>query len=126
MAITKLWAGSSTPLTELPSPISVKPSMEIIWSENTGRAQSGANKATMIGDVVAEKITYAIEWDMLTATEFSLITSKLKAGFFYFDIGTSAPSSPSKFYRSEISYKIQQITASDLRYRNVAVSVIQQ
>lgn len=123
---------SGSPFTDsdkLPSPIKCKPSFEPIWSENTGRAQSGTNKAKMIGDVIAEKRTYQVEWDMLTPAEFNIIKTKLKLGFFYFGIGTTASAATSavgSYYRSEISSDFEQITASDYRYRNVAVSIIEQ
>ena len=47
---------------ELPSPTDLKRSDEQIWSENTGRAQSGANKAKMIGDSITGKKTVALTW----------------------------------------------------------------
>lgn len=78
-----IYAGTSaTGMTLLPSPTDLKPSKELIWSENTGRAQSGSNKAKMIGDVVAEKTTYNIEWGVLTQSQLNTITSHLTAGFF--------------------------------------------
>lgn len=118
----------------LPSPISVLPSIEQIWSENTGRAQSGNNAAQMVGDFVAEKHTYAVTWDMLTQTEFNKITTLLTTGFFYFGLGTVDTENASNnvppvgavtYYRSEISYELLQV-GSDLRYRNVKTSIIEQ
>jgi hypothetical protein len=118
----------------LPSPISVTPTIEQIWDENTGRAQSGSNSAMMIGDVIAEKHTYAVVWDMLTQTEFDKITTLLPTGFFYFGLGTVdtensnnnvPPSGAVTYYRSEISYELLQV-GSTLRYRNIKVSIIEQ
>lgn len=120
MSVMKLYAGSSTPLTLLPSPVSVQITREQIWSEDTGRAQSGANQAEMIGTSVAEKMTYAIKWGVLTSAQLSVITTNLPKGFFYF--GT-ANNSTTKFYRSEITYDIVQ--ADDIYYKDVSVSVIQ-
>ena len=120
MAVMKLYAGTSTPLTLLPSPVSVQITHEQIWSEDTGRAQSGANQAEMIGTSVAEKLTDNIKWGVLDSTDVSTITSKMPKGFFYF--GESA-SSTTKYYRSEITYDIVQ--ADDVYYKDVSVSVIQ-
>ena len=124
-----LYAGTSANgVVLLPSPVEVKPSHEIIWSENTGRAQSGANQAKMIGDVVAQKKTYAIKWGIIDGTDFSTITGKLTAGFFYFAMATSLASAKSNavpYYRSEIAYEVLQV-GSTVYYKDVTVSVIQQ
>lgn len=125
MSIMRIWAGDSTPLTELPSPVSLKPSYETIWSEDTGRAQSGTNKAKMIGSVVASKRTYAIKWGILSYSEFEQVKSLLHSGFFYFGIGTSSPSDPEKFYRSEISVDVIQ-AGDTIYYKDASVSVIEQ
>ena len=123
MAVMKIWAGS--PLTALPSPVSLKPSHEIIWSEDTGRAQSGENKAKMIGSVVDTKITYEIKWGIISASDLQTIKSYLHSGFFYFGVGETAPSSPKKFYRSNIVYEVLQV-GSSVYYKDVQVSVIEQ
>lgn len=129
MAITTLYAGSTSTFTsanKLPSPSDLKVSIEQIWSEDTGRAQSGTNKAEMIGDSIAGKHTYAIEWGMLDSTEFSTVTSLLTRGFFYFGLGDSStpPSTPGKYYRSEIQYAMIQ-AGSDTYYKGVTVQVIE-
>ena len=124
---TAIYAGSSSgSLTKLPSPISLKTTSELIWSENTGRAQSGENQAKMIGDTIAKKRTYAIEWGVISQAQLSTILENLTSGFFYFGIGTesSPPSSPTKFYRSELTY--ETIEAETTYYKNVTVSVIEQ
>lgn len=129
MAIMRIYAGNSaSSLTELPSPVDLKKSDELIWSENTGRAQSGTNKAKMIGDVVATKNKYEIKWGILTATELNSIRTHLPKGFFYFAAATSASSAQSNastYYRSEISYDIIQ-AGPNVYYKDVSVSVIEQ
>lgn len=124
-----IYAGTSaTGMTLLPSPTDLKPSKELIWSENTGRAQSGSNKAKMIGDVVAEKTTYSIEWGVLTQSQLNTITSHLTAGFFYFGIGTTATQAQNnagKYYRGNIQYKLLPI-GNTLYYKDVTVDVVEQ
>ena len=125
-----IYAGTTANgVTLLPSPTEVKPTHEIIWSENTGRAQaSSGTPGKMIGDVVAEKKTYAIKWGIIDGTDFSTITGKLTAGFFYFAMATSlasAKSSAVPYYRSEIAYEVIQVGANNY-YKDVTVSVIQQ
>ena len=128
----------------LPSPTNVEPSYEQIWSEDTGRAQSGKNQAQMVGDPVAEKKTYAVSWDMLTEAQFTRLRNKLPMGFFYFGLGTQdtvtvsksvAPSGATQYYRSEITSEIIKTPKSrrsgdpasgvETRYRNVKVSIIE-
>lgn len=130
MAVLTLYAGSSSTMTssnKLPSPSKLQVSIEQIWDENTGRAQSGDNKAKMIGDSLVSKHTYAIEWAMLESTDFQKITDLLTRGFFYFGIGTptTPPSSPVKYYRAEISYEIIQVGTTRY-YKGIATQVIEQ
>lgn len=128
MALDIYAGATATGMTKLPSPTDLKPSYEIIWSENTGRAQSGTNKAKMVGDVVAEKITYNIQWGILTQAQLDSIKSKLTAGFFYFGIGTTATqasNSAKKFYRGNIQYDLVPV-GNTLYYKSVAVDVIEQ
>ena len=130
MAVIKIWArtASSGSMTALPSPVSIQTTREQIWSEDTGRAQSGANQAEMIGTSVAEKMTYAIKWGVLDSTDFNTIVTNLPKGFFYFGVAQTEPSSPSKYYRSEITYDIIQAMSNGALttfYKDVSVSVIQ-
>ena len=128
MAIGIYAGASANAVVVLPSPVEVKPTMEIIWSENTGRAQSGANQAKMIGDVVAEKKTYAIKWGVIDGTDFATITGKMTAGFFYFAMADTlqhAKDNAVPYYRSEISYEVLPIGAN-IYYKDVTVSVIEQ
>ena len=124
-----IYAGTSIAnMSLLPSPTDVSPTNEIIWSEDTGRAQSGVNKAKMIGSVVAEKRTYAIKWGVITEAEMNAIKQKLPMGFFYFGIGTSlgsAQSDAGRFYRSEITGSMLPI-GNTLYYKDVGCSVIEQ
>lgn len=127
----RIYAGESkNAMSELPSPESITPSYELIWSENTGRGQSSADKSKMVGDVVGEKVTYAIKWGMLTRSQVNTIRSKLQGsstnrGFFYFGIGETladAKEDATTFYRSEITGEMQY----DGRIKDVQVSVIEQ
>lgn len=124
-----IYAGSSVAnMAVLPSPEEVKPTFELIWSENTGRAQSGSNQAKMIGDVVAEKKTYAIKWGIITDSDLSTIKSKLTSGFFYFGVGTSlanAKSVATTYYRSEIAGEYLPV-GNTIYWKDVSVSVIEQ
>ena len=117
---------SITANDELPSPVSLQPTSEQIWSEDTGRAQEEALQAKMIGKVIAEKMTYAIKWGVLTPTQFASITSKLTSGFFKFGVatGNSLPTG-AIYYRSEIAYDMIQ-AGSGVCYKDVSVSVIEQ
>jgi hypothetical protein len=115
-------------MAELPSPVEVTNTSETIWSEDTGRAQAGVNKAKMIGSVVATKRTHNIKWGILTEAEMISIMQKLTPGFFVFGIGTNlaqAQANAGVFYRSEISGNMLPIGGA-LYYKDSAVSVIEQ
>lgn len=124
-----IYAGATVAsMAVLPSPTDLQPSFEIIWDQNTGRAQSGENQAKMIGSAVAEKKTYTIKWGVITNSEMNTIKSKLTKGFFYFGVGTSlssAKSDASKYYRSEIQGDYLPI-GNTIYWKNVQVSVIEQ
>ncbi len=124
-----IYAGATVAnMAILPSPTDLQPSFEIIWSEDTGRAQSGTNKAKMIGSVVDEKKTYTIKWGVITDSEMSTIKSKLTTGFFYFGVGTSltqAQNSAIKVYRSEITGDYLPV-GNTIYWKNAQVSVIEQ
>lgn len=130
MSVLTLYAGNSASMTsanKLPSPSKLQVSIEQIWSEDTGRAQSGENKAKMIGSSLTSKHTYAIEWAMLEHDDFQKITDLLTRGFFYFGTGTptTPPSDPSKYYRAEISYEVIQVGTTRY-YKGIATQVIEQ
>lgn len=117
---------------ELPSPTEVTGSNEQIWSEDTGRAQSGANQAQMIGKSITAKQTYAIKWDVLatdkqgTASQkMNKIRNLLTRGFFKFGI-TIDDSVPEGYsaYRSEIQYNVAQ-AGSEAYFKDVTVQVIE-
>ena len=129
-----IYAGSTIEgMTALPSPTELATSREIIWSEDTGRAQSGENKAKMIGNVIDTKRTYAIKWGILNSISgdkdsLQKVISLLPSGFFYFGVGISladAQNNASKYYRSEIQYDYLQV-GSRTYFKNVTVSVIEQ
>lgn len=121
----KIYAGASAgTLALLPSPVSIKNSRELIWSENTGRAQSGSSQAKMIGDVVAQKKTYEIKWGIIEESDYNTIVNKLTGGFFNFGMGY-VPTNLGRFYRSEIQGELLPI-GTKLYYKDVSVSVIEQ
>ena len=117
--------GTMASTDELPSPVSITPSSEQIWSEDTGRAQSGENQALMIGKSITSKETYSIKWGILEPSEFNQIKNKLPRGFFKFgvSIDDSVPTGGS-YYRSEITYELLQ-AGSEVFYKDVSVQVIE-
>ena len=124
-----IYAGTSAAnVVELPSPESLKVTHELIWDQDTGRAQSGVNKAKMIGSVVDEKRTYAIQWGILTDAELTTIKGKLTKNFFYFAVATTlnnAKSAAVPFYRGEISGTYLPI-GDTIYHKDVTVTVIEQ
>lgn len=117
---------------KLPSPVSLKRSDELVWSQDTGRT-AGSN-AKMIGDLTARKKTYTIQWGIISNSDMSDIRDKLrdpnnlKNGFFKFGYGQSisnASSNAISCYRSEIQADIFCV-GNTTYYNNVTVQIIEQ
>ena len=66
--------------TSLPSSITgLKQSNELLWSEGTGR---GATSGYLVGSVIAPKKTFAVQWDILTSSEYTALLAAIPNGFF--------------------------------------------
>lgn len=106
----------------LPAPIKMSVSDEIIWSADTGRTLDG----TMMGDIVAEKKNISIEWAWLTEQEAMLIKYNLVAGFFplsFHDLGADITI---EAYRGTMSKDVAgKIGDGNFYYKSVAVDIIQ-
>lgn len=107
--------------TTLPSPVSVTASNEIIWSSNTGRAASGL----MIGDVIAEKKTFAITWGVLTRAELQVIRGALTSGFYPFTLTEDGVTTTITSYRGTITAELLGSFVGVTYYKNVSCTVIQ-
>ncbi len=118
MSAVVIKAGSVT----LPSPDTISTSEEIIWSANTGRSSTGK----MIGDVIAEKITFAISWGVLTKSQRDLIRSNLQSGFHPFTIIEDGTPTTIDAYRSNITAEILGTFGGVTYYKGMTVSIIQQ
>lgn len=109
--------------TVLPSPTALNASDEIIWSSNTGRSTVSAK---MLGDVIAEKKTFSIGWQWITAAELKVIKNALKSGFnpisFIFDDETITLMA----YRGTISSEYAGSIGGIEYYKTVSCDVIEQ
>lgn len=130
MATLKFYAGATrNGMVKLPSPTALKLGDELIWSENTGRAQSGPNQAKMIGDVIAQKDTFDVEWAVLMPEDMALIKTVFvpRPSFFFFGFGTSqqeAVANAVTVYRSTISATLAPgLTAY---YKDVTIPMVEQ
>lgn len=108
--------------TTLPSPVALTGSDEIIWSSNTGRSSTGK----MIGDVIAEKQTFQIQWGVLTKAERDLIRSSLQSGFHPFSVIEDGVATTVDSYRSTITWDTLACIGNVTYYKNMQVSIIQQ
>lgn len=106
----------------LPSPDTITTSHEVIWSANTGRSTSGK----MIGDVIAEKITFAIQWGVLTKAQKDLIRNNLSSGFHPFTVTEDGTSTTIDAYRSTLTFDTLGTAGGVTYYKNMQVSIIQQ
>lgn len=117
--MAELKAGS----VELPSPVSLSVSDEIIWSSNTGRTASGK----MVGDIVAEKKNLDIKWGVLPESEVKKISSNLKAGFFPLTFRDDGVNITIQSYRGTLSKEHMGYIGDGIYYyKSVSVSIIQQ
>ncbi|MBR1750850.1 MAG: hypothetical protein IJ740_08230 [Ruminococcus sp.] len=55
----------------MPTPVKVTYGVEKIWSKNTGRSGGGV----MVGDIIALKRTYHVEWAHLSPEEIDTINA---------------------------------------------------
>lgn len=106
----------------LPSPDAIKTSDEIIWSANTGRSSTGK----MIGDVISEKTTFAIQWGVLTKAERDMIRSNLSSGFHPFSVIEDGTTTTIDSYRSAITFDTLGTFGGATYFNNMQVSIIQQ
>lgn len=109
---------------ELPSPVKLTSSDEIIWSANTGRSTESGK---MIGDVIANKKTVDLEWGILTEAQMKVITTRLASGFFPFTYRDDGAVLTITSYRGTIKKEhLGYIGDGTYYYKSASVSIIQQ
>lgn len=107
---------------DLPPPVSISVSDEIIWSSDTGRTLDG----TMIGDVIAEKKTLSLKWSWLNESQTALIKARLVSGFFPLTFRDDGAVQTIETYRGTISKEqAGELGDGNFWYRSVSVDVIQ-
>lgn len=120
---------------ELPAPVNIKESDQIIWSANTGRTATGK----MVGTAVAKKKTFDIEWGILREKEVKLILDSMPAKFFELTIQTDDENKTYTVYRGAFQRELLGhggskyyrtgygcACAGELYYRSLTVSLIEQ
>lgn len=108
---------------ELPAPVKISTSDEIIWSSNTGRSTESGK---MVGDVIAEKTTIDIEWGVLTETEMKKISANLKSGFNPFTFRDDGISITITAYRGTLKKEHLGYVGGAYYYKSATVSIVQQ
>jgi len=107
---------------ELPAPITMSVSDEIIWSEDTGRTLSGG----MVGDVIATKQTISVVWGILSGPDVATIKRAMPAGFFDFTFRAAGGNITIPVYRGAIKDDaIGMLGDGIMWYRSVSVELIQ-
>ena len=80
----------------------------------------------MVGDIIAEKKTLNVNWEVLTETEVSLIKSKLIAGFFPITFRDDGADITINSYRGTMTKEhIGELGDGVYYYRSCTVSIIQ-
>lgn len=95
---------------------------EKIWSSNTKRASDG----TMVGDIIARKMTLSIKWPILSAEEVAKIDKAIYPPFFsvYFKNPHTNNYETKKFYAGTPTYPVYSYALN--KYTGVAVDLIEQ
>lgn len=108
----------------LPSPVEISTTDEIIWSSNTGRSTASGK---MIGDVIAEKRTFAIKWGILPKSEQKKIKENLKSGFHPVELIFDDETVTLLSYRGTItSDALGYVGDGNYYYKSVSCSIIEQ
>ena len=109
----------------LPSPTSITEGDELIWSSNTGRSSTGE----MIGDIIARKRTFAVQWEWLSDTERQSIEDALPTvgnGFAVVTISVPVRTRTINAYRGTITSVMAGEYGGELYYSGVSTDIIQQ
>lgn len=108
----------------LPSPVSISTTNEILWSSNTGRSTSSGK---MLGDVIAEKETFSIQWGVMTKADQKKIVNNLKSGFHTVQFIFSDETVNLASYRSAItSEHLGYVGDGVYYYKSVSCEIIEQ
>lgn len=106
----------------MPCPVAIKCNDEIIWSSGTGRSSSGL----MVGDVVAQKQTYEIEWEFITAADLKKLKQYMKPGFYEIKINLGEVITL-RSYRSTLTAQfVGKLSDGITYYKSASVSLIEQ
>lgn len=110
--------------TALPGDITaLKRSDELLWSEGTGRS---ADSGAMVGSVVAQKLTYTIEWGVVPQSSFNAIRNAIGSGFMSLvvSVGNSTVANTT-VYRSNITGDLLGVFGGVAYYKGVSVELIE-
>lgn len=110
--------------TALPGDIvALRRSDELLWSEGTGRS---ASTGALSGSVVAQKLTYTIEWGVVTASQYQAIRSAVGLGFMPLTVSVNgATAASATVYRGGISGELLGVVAGVAYYRGVTVELVE-
>lgn len=117
-----LYAQINNEWVKLPTPDEITLNDEIIWSSNTGRSSTGL----MIGDVIAEKNTFGIQWRGLrTAEEYRRIKAGLVPGFFNLKIVLDEEIYITT-YRGTLSARARGEIGNTYYYDSISTDIVEQ
>lgn len=107
----------------LPAPDSISINDEQLWSSNAGRVSSGK----FLGDVIAEKNTFQIEWiGLRTEEEYLRIKSGLTAGFFPVKVKIATEPIEITTYRGTLSARARGKIGDIYYFDSISVELIEQ
>lgn len=108
---------------KLPAPDTITLNNEIIWSSNTGRSATGK----MIGDVIGEKNTLAINWGGIREeSAYKKIRHALVAGFFPIKVEVDSEPFVLQVYRGTLSAMPRGKIGSTYYYSSISVEIVEQ
>lgn len=107
---------------KLPAPESITINDEIIWSSNTGRTSTGK----MIGDVIAEKNTYSINWGLMEERDYKKIKNSIVSGFIPLKIKVDSEAVEITAYRGTLTARARGCIGNTYYYDSIATELIEQ
>ncbi len=108
----------------MPEPQKLEIHKEKIWSQNTGRVDSG----DMTGDLVAIKLTLKIQWGILTPEETERIDKHLSKAFFnctFLDPSAANAQKTKRMYAGGPTYPVYSYAPGLPAYQGVGVDIIE-
>lgn len=107
----------------MPTPTSLTPSRNKIWSQNSGRQQNGV----WAGDIIGKAWRLDVTWEPCSATDMQTILNALDPTYIqvqFINPKTNAYTTR-EFYSGDESLEVYSYAMNDMMYSGITVSLVQ-